>query len=312
MSILFLILSQEFPEPIGFLNDYANVLNRRQVEDLENQLKEIENKTSVEIAIAIFDSIGYSIEEYANLLFERWGIGKKGKDNGILILISMKERRVRIEVGYGLEEVITDGIAGDIIRNKIAPYFREGNYYLGLKSALNEIENRISEGSNTEEREGNFLDLFSILVFFIAFALLIFFGIHPIFVIFVNLVIIILFVYYFNFNFLVLFPLVLGVILVIIHPFLLFPIFFIFIIYILGHSTSDPINILVPFMELFVIFLFVHSLAKMGYYKRRGINIEVIEGGPRWSYGGVGFGGGSSGGGFGGGSSGGGGASGGW
>ncbi len=80
MSILFLILSQEFPEPIGFLNDYANVLNRRQVEDLENQLKEIENKTSVEIAIAIFDSIGYSIEEYANLLFERWGIGKKGKD----------------------------------------------------------------------------------------------------------------------------------------------------------------------------------------------------------------------------------------
>ncbi|MEO0203135.1 MAG: hypothetical protein ABIL37_05400, partial [candidate division WOR-3 bacterium] len=116
------------------------------------------------------------------------------------------------------------------------------------------------------------------------------------------------------------FPLVLGVILVIIHPLLLFPIFFIFIIYILGHSTSGSINVLVPFMELFVIFLFVRSLAKMGYYKRRGINIEV-EDSSGWSYGGGDFGGGSSGGefgggssggGFGGGSSGGGGASGGW
>ncbi|MEO0196311.1 MAG: TPM domain-containing protein [candidate division WOR-3 bacterium] len=105
---LFFILSQTFPEPTGFLNDYAHILNQRQKEDLENHLREIENKTSVEIAIAIFDSIGYPIEEYANLLFEKWGIGKKGKDNGILILVSIKERLIRIEVGYGLEEVITD------------------------------------------------------------------------------------------------------------------------------------------------------------------------------------------------------------
>ncbi|MEO0151406.1 MAG: TPM domain-containing protein [candidate division WOR-3 bacterium] len=188
MSILFFILSQTFPEPTGFLNDYAHILNQRQKEDLENHLREIENKTSVEIAIAIFDSIGYPIEEYANLLFEKWGIGKKGKDNGILILVSIKERLIRIEVGYGLEEVITDGIAGEIIRNNIVPYFREGDYYLGLKSAINEIEKRIlkeDNKDNVKERGkgfleflilglviGSFLGYFSILlsiVFFILF-----------------------------------------------------------------------------------------------------------------------------------------------
>ena len=110
--ILFLILSQTFPKPYGFANDYANVLNSSQRNELEEYLRNIEEKSSVEIAVAIFDSIGYPIEEYANLLFEKWGIGKKGKDNGILILVSIKERLIRIEVGYGLEGIITDGIAG--------------------------------------------------------------------------------------------------------------------------------------------------------------------------------------------------------
>ena len=167
---LFFILSQTFPEPTGFLNDYAHILNQRQKEDLENHLREIENKTSVEIAIAIFDSIGYPIEEYANLLFEKWGIGKKGKDNGILILVSIKERLIRIEVGYGLEEVITDGIAGEIIRNNIVPYFREGDYYLGLKSAINEIEKRIL-GEKEISEPNDFSSLFLLFTFF-SFSLL--------------------------------------------------------------------------------------------------------------------------------------------
>jgi len=144
MILLFLI-SQNFPKPYGYVNDYAKILNNVQIQDLENQIKEIENKTSVEIAIAIFDSIGYPIEEYANLLFEKWGIGKKKEDNGLLIILSLKERVVRIEVGYGLESIITDGIAGEIIRKKMIPYFREGNFYLGLKNAINEIQNIIEQ-----------------------------------------------------------------------------------------------------------------------------------------------------------------------
>ena len=153
--ILLIIFSQTFPKPYGFVNDYAKILNSNQRNELEEYLRNIEKATSVEIAIAIFDSIGYPIDEYANLLFEKWGIGKKGKDNGILILVSMKEKLIRIEVGYGLEEVITDGIAGEIIRNNIAPYFRNGNYYLGLKSAILEIEKRISnyEKSNKNDNK---------------------------------------------------------------------------------------------------------------------------------------------------------------
>jgi len=153
--ILFLILSQTFPKPYGFVNDYAKILNSNQINDLENYLRNMEEKTSVEIAIAIFDSIGYPIEEYANLLFEKWGIGKKGKDNGILVLVSIKEKLIRIEVGYGLEEIITDGIAGEIIRNDIVPYFKEGNYYLGLKSAILEIERRISNENQSYSTDKN-------------------------------------------------------------------------------------------------------------------------------------------------------------
>ncbi len=163
--LLFLIISQAFPRPYGFVNDYANVLNNRQREDLENQLREIENSTSVEIAVALFDSIGYPIEDYANLLFEKWGIGKKGKDNGILIIVSMKERIVRIEVGYGLESIITDGIAGEIIRKRIVPYFKEEDYYLGLKSAINEIQQRISSEykEDNENKRGNNSFLFFLI-----------------------------------------------------------------------------------------------------------------------------------------------------
>ncbi len=153
--ILLIIFSQTFPKPYGFVNDYAKILNSNQINELEEYLRNIEKATSIEIAIAIFDSIGYPIEEYANLLFEKWGIGKKNKDNGILILVSIKEKLIRIEVGYGLEEIITDGIAGEIIRNNMVPYFRNGNYYLGLKSAILEIEKRISnyEQSNKNDNK---------------------------------------------------------------------------------------------------------------------------------------------------------------
>lgn len=169
--LIYLIISQSFPKPIGFVNDYARVLNEIQKRDLENQLIQLEKSTTIELAVAIFDSIGYPIEEYANLLFEKWKIGKKGKDNGILIILSIKEKLVRIEVGYGLEEVITDGIAGEIIRKSMVPYFREGNFYLGLKSAIEEISKRVqgnaTENISQEERPANTF-YGSIIMFFVS------------------------------------------------------------------------------------------------------------------------------------------------
>lgn len=87
--------------------------------------------------MAIFQSLdGDTIENFAVRLFEQWKIGKKGKDNGVLLLIAINERKLRIEVGYGLESTITDGKAGEIIREVITPEFKKNNYYEGI---LNKI-----------------------------------------------------------------------------------------------------------------------------------------------------------------------------
>ena len=91
-----------------------------------------------------------TIEEYANRLFADWGIGKKQKDNGVLLLVAPNEREVRIEVGYGLEGTIPDGLAGDIIRAQIIPQFKANNFPKGIGSGLdatNRRVNRIADSS---------------------------------------------------------------------------------------------------------------------------------------------------------------------
>ena len=87
----------------------------------------------------------FSIEEYAVRLFEQAGIGQRDQDNGLLILLAVAERRVRIEVGYDLEEFITDGFAGEVIRRDILPAFREGRYGEGLLRGTTPIIQRIAE-----------------------------------------------------------------------------------------------------------------------------------------------------------------------
>jgi uncharacterized protein len=79
------------------------------------------------------------VEEYANKLFQAWGIGKKGKDNGVLVLVAPVERRIRIEVGYGLEPILPDGLAGEIIRVNFTPAFKSGNYALGITQGTRRI-----------------------------------------------------------------------------------------------------------------------------------------------------------------------------
>lgn len=123
------IWAQDFPEPTGHVNDFAQLLSSDYRQSLEQELVDFEEETTAEIAVVTIESLeGDSIEEYAVRLFEQWGIGKKEKDNGLLILIAKEDREMRIEVGYGLEPVITDGRAGRIIREKMRPAFREENY----------------------------------------------------------------------------------------------------------------------------------------------------------------------------------------
>jgi uncharacterized protein len=103
--------------------------------------------------IAIFPSLeGDSVEDVAVRLEERWKVGRKGVDNGVLLVIFLSERKLRIEVGYGLEPVITDAVAAGIIRDAIAPRFRERRYAAGLQAAVDEVYARIGGGTPTPAR----------------------------------------------------------------------------------------------------------------------------------------------------------------
>ena len=139
-SLLFVIsaaAAQSFPKPTGRVNDFANVIDSATEEALDRRLDQLEQKTSSEIAVATVESLnGTSVEEYANRLFKEWGVGQAKEDNGVLVLVAPNDRELRIEVGYGLEGVLPDGLAGQVIREDFTPRFREGDYSGGISNGV--------------------------------------------------------------------------------------------------------------------------------------------------------------------------------
>ena len=105
---------------------------------IDRRLDQLEQQTSSEIAVATVESLdGMSVEEYANRLFKEWGVGQAKQDNGVLVLVAPNEREMRIEVGYGLEGVLPDGLAGQVIRDDFTPRFRENDYSGGIRNGVN-------------------------------------------------------------------------------------------------------------------------------------------------------------------------------
>jgi len=134
----------KYPDYIGYVNDFAGILDNASASDLEALITSIEKDTGAEIAVVTVDTLqGITIEEYAVELFEKWGIGKAEEDNGLLILVASTERKVRIEVGNGLEGIITDLEAGRIIDETIVPSFKEGEYSRGIYDAVVTISNQV-------------------------------------------------------------------------------------------------------------------------------------------------------------------------
>lgn len=130
----------DFPAPAGYVNDFASVLDEAAEAYLETFLQALERETSAEVALVTVTSLdGMTIEEYAQRLFASWGIGKQQDDNGVLVLVAPSDRAIRIEVGYGLEHVLPDGLAGEIIRTEAIPEFKNGNYPRGMGRTLNRI-----------------------------------------------------------------------------------------------------------------------------------------------------------------------------
>src|SRR5215475_4856760 len=129
----------DLPKPVGLVNDFAGRLQPAERQSLESRLNEFRRSTSNEVAIAIVKSLeGQSVEEYANRLFKAWGIGTKESNNGVLLLWAPVERKVRIEVGLGLETAIPDSAAAEILRSVTAA-FRKEDYIGGLNAGIDGI-----------------------------------------------------------------------------------------------------------------------------------------------------------------------------
>jgi uncharacterized protein len=151
-----IVSAQTLPSPQGFVSDFAGVISPADRITLENRLQQLSKDTGAEVAVVTVLSLeGDTIEDYAVKLFEQWGIGQKNADNGVLFIISIEDRAVRIEVGYGLEPVITDGRAGRILDNDVLPAFREGDYSSGIVAGAASIEELIRTGSTPSFIEEN-------------------------------------------------------------------------------------------------------------------------------------------------------------
>jgi uncharacterized protein len=132
-------------KPTGYVNDFAHVLDPAGKQRLEAYCANLERATGAQMAIVLVDTLdGDPVEDVANKLYREWGIGKKGKDEGILILLSVKDHKDRAEVGYGLEPVIPDGYAGGVLRS-LRPILRQGNYSGALLAAAQEYGQRIAQ-----------------------------------------------------------------------------------------------------------------------------------------------------------------------
>lgn len=142
-----MVAAQDFPEPMRparLVNDFAGVMSAAQQNTLEAKLQAFERTSSTQIAvISVTDLHGYAISDYAARLFDRWGIGAAGNDNGVLILVKPKtsdsKGEVFISIGYGLEGVVPDILAGRIVDREMIPSLREGDYYGAIDKASNTI-----------------------------------------------------------------------------------------------------------------------------------------------------------------------------
>ncbi len=155
--------------------DYINLLSNSQRNSLEQRLKTFNDTSSTAIVLVIDNSTeGEDIFDYSYRMAEKWGVGAKGKDNGVLIYIAFKDKKIYIQTGSGLEGVLPDAILKRIIRNIIRPNFRKGNYYGGINSAINTIMG-LASGEFTADKFGKSNDdsvlgyilLFLFLGFFI-------------------------------------------------------------------------------------------------------------------------------------------------
>jgi len=179
--------AQKFPEPRGAINDFAGVITPQYERPMDLLAREVLQKAETSVVVVTLKDIqGNDPADYANKLYEAWGIGKKGQDKGVLILFALGERQVRIETGYGVEGILPDGLVGEILDTYVVPYLKKGNYDKGLSNALVAVSSVIAKdagisltGSSTSRSQTKEtiqkkprINLFYVILFFIVLTML--------------------------------------------------------------------------------------------------------------------------------------------
>jgi uncharacterized protein len=164
------IWSLDIPPLTGRVVDRAQVLSSSDHSRLNDLLAAHESRTSNQVAVLILPSLaGEPLEEFSHRVASAWGLGYKGTDNGVLLLVALQERKIRIEVGYGLEGTLTDAKSSRIIRNEMVPRFRQEEYskgiMAGVQAILQTIEGTYTPSPPTNEKQAGFWAIFFQAVF---------------------------------------------------------------------------------------------------------------------------------------------------
>ena len=148
LTIVFILLISSFtfaqiperPNPPTLVNDFAKVMSKNQVAVLEQKLRYYNDSTSTQIAVVVVPDLGgYEVMDFAYRIGETWGVGQKGKNNGIVVLVSVNDHKAAIATGYGMEGAVTDASSRRIRQDFMSPNFRKGDFYTGLDQATTAI-----------------------------------------------------------------------------------------------------------------------------------------------------------------------------
>ncbi len=183
LFLLFVTLASselEVPKLTQRVTDLAGILTPQQINELENKLAKFENETTNQIAVLIIPSLeGEDLEDFSIRVVEKNKLGQAGKDNGVLFLIAVQDRKMRLEVGYGLEGALPDALCDQILRNIVRPKFRQGDYFGGINDGIDAIisatkgEFKADPRKRPEINIGTIIALiiigFILLTFFISF-----------------------------------------------------------------------------------------------------------------------------------------------
>ncbi len=141
--------ADNFPKPVGAINDFARVISPDYKNRMEGLAQEVLQKTGTAIVVVTVQSLGDDeLNDYVNRLYKAWGIGKKGEDKGVLIFLALKERKFRIETGYGVEGILPDGLVGEIRDRYAIPYLRKGDFGQGLYNTMAAVASVVAKAAN--------------------------------------------------------------------------------------------------------------------------------------------------------------------